>query len=227
MPVERSIRKFFSGSLVWGCGGLAAGVGVVLLVAVGLFINRLLNLSTQPVPVTALPVVPPSPTVVLATSIPILVPRPTANAQLTPEATDASLELLEIAEQELIDGFAQEAIDLLEPEVDNFTHLDDQVRVYTCLGQSEAQLGHFQFAAVYFDKLYNLQPTVEHLYWLAMSYDLGGDLERALNEYQLLVQMTGVDTGDYHTIAEKRISDLQDVLHHTPLAPTPTARPPV
>ncbi len=220
MSADRRGEGLGGGVLLWACGGVAAGAGLVLVVAMGLFANRLFN----PLPPTPAPVVLPSSTAVLfptAWSTPTPPPPPTLTPRPRPSPTAIGLVFLDSAEDELSGGDPQRAIDLVKPELRNLTRPDDLARAYACLGQAEMQLYHFQFAAAYYSQLYDLQPTAEHLAWLAASYDLGGDLDRALAKYQELVAMPGAEADEYRDDAKARIADLEDVVHHTPGAPTP------
>jgi hypothetical protein len=206
--------------LVWACGGVAAGAGLVVVIGLGLFAYRLEN----PMLPTPVPVVLPTPTAVpfpTAWSTPSPELAPTLTPQPTPSATAAGPTVLSDAEEALQGGSPQKAIDLLKPELGNLTRPSDLGRAYTCLGRAEMQLDHFQFAAAYFSQLYDLQPTAEHLYWLATNYDLGGDLDRALTKYQALAAMPGADADEYRDEVEARVTTLEDVVHHTPVAPTP------
>ena len=228
MTPKRQGRSILDNGLVWACGGLAAGAGLVLVVAMGLFAYRLFN----PLPPTPTPVILPSPTPVpfptpWSTPTSQTPPTPLSGAQaaLTPRPRPSpaapGLAFLDAAEDALSGGSAQTAIDLVKPELGNLSRPSDLARAYTCLGKAEMELYHFQFAAAYFSQLYDLQPTAEHLLWLATSYDLGGDLDRALAKYQALAAMPGAEADEYRDEVKARVADLEDVLHHTPGAPTP------
>jgi tetratricopeptide (TPR) repeat protein len=124
--------------------------------------------------------------------------------------------LLYSAKRDLDEGQAQKVIDTLKPHLDQFVEIDEKATAYEYLGQAESQLGHFQFAAMYFEKVYALQPTAEHLYNLATAYDAGGDLKRALKNYQALSQFNTADSKLYRSVAEQRITELLAVL--TPIS---------
>lgn len=221
MSADRGNGGLGGGGLVWACGGVAAGAALVLFAGLALFGYRLFN----PLPPAPAPVVLPAPTLApfpTAWSTPKAELPPTLRPSPEPSATTASPAALEAAESALLGGAPQRAIDLLQPELANLTRPNDLARAYTCLGQAETQLGHFQFAAAYFSRLYDVQPTAEHLYWLATSYDLGGDLDRALAKYQALAAMPGADADAYRDDVKARVTELEDVVHHTPGAPAPT-----
>ena len=124
--------------------------------------------------------------------------------------------LLDQAKGDLEEGRAQKVLDELKPQLGQFVEVDEKAKAYEYLGQAEGQLGHFQFAAAYFEKVYALQPTAEHLYTLATTYDVGGDLRHALKNYQDLSVMNTVEAKLYRSFAEQRVAEILAVLTPTP-----------
>lgn len=120
--------------------------------------------------------------------------------------------LLDQARRDLEDQQPQKVLEALKPKLDQFPNVDDQARAYEYLGQAEIQLGRFQFAALYFENMYALQPTAEHLYMLATAYDEGGDLRHALKNYQALAGLRTLDAYMYRSAAEGRIKQLLEIL---------------
>lgn len=115
-------------------------------------------------------------------------------------------------------GDLQAAIDLMTPALGDLTLVADQARAFELLGNSEFQLGRSSLAGARFDQAYDLEPTAERLYDAAVSYDLGGDLEQALEHYRELVAWAGEEAGPYQDSARSRIEYLEEVLR----APTVT-----
>ncbi|SRR6266498_1350508 len=124
--------------------------------------------------------------------------------------------LLNQARWDLDNQQPQKVLDALKPKLDQFPNVDEKSLAYEYLGQAEIQSGHFQFAAMYFENMYALQPTAEHLYMLATAYDTGGDLRHALKNYQRLAGLSTPDAYIYHSIAEQRIKQLLEILTPVP-----------
>jgi len=132
-------------------------------------------------------------------------------ASTSPQTSDTQI-LLDQAKSDLEEGQAQKVLDTLKPNLDQFVEMNEKAMAYEYLGQAESQLGHFQFAAVYFEKVYALQPTAEHLYNLATAYDAGGDLKHALKNYQVLSGMNTADAKPYRSFAKQRTTEILAVL---------------
>jgi len=144
-----------------------------------------------------------------------------ATVAAKPSPARADPTLWEEAEDDLnVKNEPQKVLDLLLPQLDQLTDSSDLARAYALVGKAEFQLGRFQLAAVYFEKLYGLQPTAENLFSLATAYDLGGDLRHALEKYQALAEWQGAeaDLDYYKDVAQERIGFITDVLG----TPTPT-----
>ena len=124
--------------------------------------------------------------------------------------------LLNQAKRDLDTKQPQKVLDMLKPKLNQFPKVDEQAVAYEYLGQAEIQLGHFQFAAMYFENMYALQPTAKHLYMLATAYDAGGDLRHALKNYQMLAGSSTLDAYPYHSLAEQRIKQLLEILTPVP-----------
>jgi tetratricopeptide (TPR) repeat protein len=150
-----------------------------------------------------------------------------------PTATSPSAEATRVEIQAIVETGCQylsnqtidpaSAIELLSAHLMEITDHTDLVRAYECLATAEAMLLHFQMAASYFEELYLLEPSVEYLFEAAQSYDNGGDLQRALEKYLLVIE-TDDDDPDaemYKAWALERATELQDTLQY----PHPTASP--
>ena len=138
-------------------------------------------------------------------------------AQSAPQGHNRDTQtLLNQARRDLDNKQPQKVLDALKPKLNQFPKVDEKALAYEYLGQAEIQLGRFQFAAMYFENMYALQPTAEHLYMLATAYDAGGDLRHALKNYQTLAGLSTPDASTYHSLAEQRIKQLLEILMPVP-----------
>lgn len=199
--------------LVYGLGGLSGGACLALCVTIGLLAQRATYLASAPAQATT-PHPAITPTALPTTNPPAPFVTPVPSVETDPVQADLAL-----AERYLAESQPEKVIDLLLARLDQITDSSDLARAYDYLGQAEMQLGHFQLAAGYFEKLYAEQPTAEHLFVLARAYDLGGDLERALEKYLALMELGDTVPPDMRATAEQRIQDLRDVLG----TPTPAS----
>lgn len=133
--------------------------------------------------------------------------------------TSLQKELLDLAETELESGHPERVKKLLSPLVDNWVSVDDKIRGYRLLGDAELYLGHPQLAAPYFEDLYLLKPTAENLLLLAMAYDAGGNINRALENYQELASWEDLPSDIDREMIDWRIEEIEHALG-TPI-PTP------
>ena len=124
--------------------------------------------------------------------------------------------LLNEARRDLDNKHPQKVLERLQPKLNQFRKVDQQAVAYEYLGQAEIQLGRFQFAAMYFENMYALQPTAEHLYMLATAYDAGGDLRHALKNYRTLAALNTPDAQTYRSLIEPRITQLEEILKLKP-----------
>ncbi len=196
--------------LMFGCLGFGIGACIVLLAVGALLINRAKRL---PMPVAQQG---------SATRIPTFVISTRSASTVVPDArtTRATNALFAQAEKYLLERKPQQVLDLILPQLDQFKNKDDLAEAYYYLGQAEALLGHYQLAAGYFEKLYEQRPTAENLMMLALAYDSGGDLNRALAKYILMTEQNSPDAAEYKPTAEQRIKDIIRVIG------TPTPKPP-
>lgn len=86
-------------------------------------------------------------------------------------------------------GKSQEVINLLSPNINKFTNRLEAADAYTLLGIAEFQLGHPLLAAGYFELTYVNNPNSKNLYSLALAYDEGGNLDKALEKFALAVSV--------------------------------------
>ena len=123
---------------------------------------------------------------------------------------------LDQAKRDLDNQQPQKVLDELKPKLNQFSKIDERAEAYNYLGQAETQLGRFQFAAMYFENMYALEPTAEHLYMLATAYDAGGNLRHALQNYKTLAALDTPDAVIYQSMVEQRITHLEEILEPEP-----------
>jgi tetratricopeptide (TPR) repeat protein len=152
-------------------------------------------------------------------SRPTLTQPPMRATSATAATPGGDAEALFAEAEASLDTDPQRTIDVLSPQLRQLSSMEEFIRAYTALGQAETNLGHFQLAAAHVEKLYGYQPTAANLFWLATLYDLGGDLEEALAQYQALAEWPGLEADDYRALAQGRIQDLSEVLGRN--TPTP------
>lgn len=198
--------------LTFAVGGFGLGVVLSLLGAGSLLLLR--GTAGIGLPPTATPTVTPTPTP-SATSTPTATPTP------VPSPTDDAAALHSRAERAMYAEFdPQKAVDLLSPRLADLADPADLALAHRLVGEAEAALGHFQLAAGHFEALYAQQPLAEHLYLLALTYDLGGDLDRALARYMELAAWESPDGAEYRAEAEIRVTQIIEVVG-TPTPPAP------
>jgi hypothetical protein len=159
-------------SLLIFLGGTAGGICLSVIIGLVLLTARV-QTSPRPTPM-------PMPTTIISTASSqdyIASPTTTPAKQATP---------LDEAEEALKTGQPEKVRDLLFPMIESWTSNNDRVRGYKLLGEAELAQGHAQLAVPYFEKLYFYEPTAENLYFLATTYDIGGDIRNALVKYQEL-----------------------------------------
>jgi tetratricopeptide (TPR) repeat protein len=137
-------------------------------------------------------------------------PRPQTNGN---RPTDA---LFARAQQDLDSKNSQGVLDLLLPNLGKLTERDDLSDAYYFLGRAEVDLEDYSAAAGYFKKLYAIDPSVEYLFMLAVSHDMAGNLNAALEEYTALAAWNGTDAPLYNGLAIRRIADLKRVMAQAP-----------
>ncbi len=140
----------------------------------------------------------------------------------TPNRMPGQASLLEDAEAALNSGQPEKVKDLLYPTIENWTSNDDRIQGYKLLGEAELAQGHAQLAAPYFEKLYFYEPSAENLFFLATTYDSGGDIKTALTKYQELANWEDLPQGIDIEFINMRIYDISRALGtpvptHTPL----------
>ena len=138
-----------------------------------------------------------------------------------PTATVAATALLDQAYQALYsDGNPQLVLDILEPQLEEFTNTEELSKALEYLGMAEVGLGHYQLATVYLERLCQVSPTPQNYMMLGRVYDSGGDLEHALANYIIYLESDDPSlTADVREIVQDRINQIQVIL--TSFTPTP------
>ncbi len=109
-------------------------------------------------------------------------------------------------------GQNEEVISILLPNIKKFTNQKEASEAYSLLGTAEFQLGHPQLAAGYFELTYANNPTSRNLYKLAVAYDSGGSLEKALEKYALVVSLQdGTIQANEIVYAQQRIQEIMKI----------------
>ena len=109
-------------------------------------------------------------------------------------------------------GDYAEVSSILLPNLNKFTDRVEASEAYSLLGTAEFQLGHPQLAAGYFELMYANNPTSHNLYTLAVAYDGGGDLDKALEKYALVVAFQDGTTQPYEmAYVQQRIQEIMKI----------------
>ena len=83
----------------------------------------------------------------------------------------------------MLNNDIQGAIDLLEGNLAGINEHTQKTLATQTLGDLYSMKGDFQFAAVYYEQLYELEPNAFGLMLIAHAYDAGGNLEKAQEYY--------------------------------------------
>lgn len=120
--------------------------------------------------------------------------------------------LLGKASYEGLKGNYEEVISVLLPNINKFSDRVEAAEAYSYLGIAEFQLGHPQLAAGYFELMYTNYPTSHNLYTLALAYDKGGNLGKALEKYALVVSFQdGTAQAGEIAYAQQRIQEIMAI----------------
>jgi tetratricopeptide (TPR) repeat protein len=95
--------------------------------------------------------------------------------------------LLAKAEIAGFNGDYEKVMFLLAPNLAKFSVPGEAAEAYSLLGKAEFNSGHPQLAAGYFEQVLVYEPTSANLYFLAVAYDAGGNLNSALEKYSLFI----------------------------------------
>ena len=190
-------------------GVAGGGIAVVLLAGAYLMGVAGRPVSSQP---TGSPAANPTPTPGASIPTPLTTPTPG-----TPASPFSAL-LLE-AEEVLRTNHPAEAIAAVQGILGDLSREDEIAQAYHLLARAELMEGRFQRAAAYYDALFAYRSTPSVLYGSAYSYDLGGDLHRALERYLRLAAWEGQAAELYRSIAEERIRGIVEFIG----TPTPVS----
>lgn len=153
--------------------GFGLGSCILLMMAVTFFLSRSVT--------TLAPMQSTTPTFTSRpTKTPTLIPNVPSSDNPTVE------EILMDAENSILAGNPQDAEEILLPNIETWTSLEDKAQGYKLLGDAEVYKGHFKLAVPYYEKAYFYQPTADNLFTVAITEDMGGELCKALKHYQEL-----------------------------------------
>jgi hypothetical protein len=103
-------------------------------------------------------------------------------------------------------------ISILLPNISKFTNRNEASQAYGFLAAAEYKLGHPQLAAGYLELMYANEPTTHNLYTLALAYDGGGNLKKALEKYALVVSFQdGTVQPNEIAYAQQRIQEIMAI----------------
>lgn len=111
-----------------------------------------------------------------------------------------------------LQGEYENVSSILVPNLSKFTDRTEASEAYGLLGTAEFQLGHAQIAAGYFELMYANNPTSHNLYTLAAAYDGGGNLDKALEKYALLLSYhDGTIPIEKLAFAQQRLQEIMTI----------------
>jgi len=202
--------------LTYGSVGALISICLVGLAGGGLFYNE--------VYFTDLPAGTPVPS---NTPIPTETATPTLTSTPPPAGPtlDASLIIGQAYDMMANDDF-QGAIDLLETNLDGITDEIQRALAIQTIADLYSSQGDFQFAVVYYEQLYELQPIAYVLMQIAVNYDMAGNLLKAQEYYLKCLELydPGFPDSDRERV-KNRSDELKAVLTRATLTPVPTATP--
>ncbi len=149
---------------------------------------------------------PPAPTTVITAS-----PQPTTRPT-QPPCKDESGFLQEAECLARRHGEVEQAIAMLALRLDELETDPELAHAYRLLVDAETYLYHYQLAAGYLERLYEIEPTVENINQLAEIYYLGADHEHALERYLELLEWEGSEADQYREVASARIDDISEII---------------
>jgi hypothetical protein len=202
--------------LVYGSLGVIISLCIVAIFGGGLFYNEVYY--------TVLPTGSPVPS---NTPIPTETATPTLTSTPPPAGPtlDASLIIGQAYDMMAKNDF-QGAIDLLEVNLDGITEDNQKALAIQTIADLYSTLGNFQFAVVYYEKLYELQPIAYVLMQIAVNYDAAGNLLKAQEYYLKCLELydPGFPDSD-RELVKNRSDELKAILTRATLTPVPTATP--
>jgi len=202
--------------LIFGSLGVMVSLCIVAIVGGGLFYNEIYY--------TVLPTGTPVPS---NTPIPTETATPTLTSTPPPAGPTLDANLIIGQAYDMIStSDYQGAIDLLEENLDGITDEFQRALAIQTIADLYSTLGNYQFAVVYYEKLYELQPIAFVLLQIAVNYDAAGNLVKAQEYYLRCLELYDPSFLESdREIARKRLEELKVVLTRATLTPVPTATP--
>ena len=202
--------------LIFGSLGVMVSLCIVAIVGGGLFYNEVYY--------TVLPTGTPVPS---NTPIPTETATPTLTSTPPPAGPTLDANLIIGQAYDMIStSDYQGAIDLLEENLDGITDEFQRALAIQTIADLYSTLGNYQFAVVYYEKLYELQPIAFVLLQIAVNYDAAGNLVKAQEYYLRCLELYDPSFLESdREIARTRSEELKVVLTRATLTPVPTATP--
>ncbi len=194
------MQKNISPSLIALLGGFVFGVFLSLVGIAILLVQRMGQIQPTLTPI------PPLTLIASPTKTPTATMFPTQTLEPTVQ------DLLSEAERSLEFGEAEKVSMLLYPAIETWTSSTEKAQGYKFLGDAEIALGHPQLAAPYYEKVYFYAPTADNLYILAITYDMGGNLCKALEYYKQLDAWADQEGEFDREFVKSRIEDINCTL---------------
>ena len=202
--------------LFYGLLGFIVSFCLILIISAGLFYNEIYY--------TVLPTGTTAPTNTLPPTE-TYTPTPTFTPLPAEPTLDATL-IIGQAYDMMSNYDYQGAIDLLEENLDRITEHTQRTLAIQTLGDLYSMQGNFQFAAVYYEQLYELEPNAFGLMLIAQAYDAGGNLEKAQEYYLKCLEMYDPYFSESdREVVQSRSDELKIILTHATLTPIPTPTP--
>ena len=143
-----------------------------------------------------------------ALTLTAIMPPPTA----TPDLRTQYDEIFYKAERAMDEYDLEKANAFLYPLTTKELSDLDNARLYGDLGKIEIYNGHARMACSFFEKQFTYEKTPLVLLSTAMACAEGGDLDKAMDYYQQIVDWPGSDADDYRDMAQSALDAIKQSL---------------
>jgi len=133
-----------------------------------------------------------------------------STSQTATNLVSAEETLLAQANAFLVEGQPGRVPDLLWPEIQKWSSLENRAEGYRLLGQAEMELGHPQLAAGYYEELTYIHASAGNLFLLGYAYDAGGHLGAAYVAYKRVIAAVPSDPEVDYEFVSWRIEQLEE-----------------